>query len=233
MNVCVPTGNFGNILAAYYAKRMGLPIRKLICASNANNVLTEFLSTGTYDRNRPFHTTISPSMDILISSNLERLLYLLSESDAEVRGYMASLREIGRYTVRPELFDKLRQQFDCGCCKDVETAQTIRAVYERSSYVLDPHTAVAWHVLEDYRKRTGDLTPTVLASTASPFKFCSSVLEALGETNLQAGTAILAQLSKRVGLSTPQPLLRLQEQTVRFTSVVSKEAMPQAVWEML
>lgn len=233
MNVCVPTGNFGNILAAYYAKRMGLPIRKLICASNANNVLTEFLSTGTYNRNRPFHTTISPSMDILISSNLERLLYLLSESDAEVRGYMASLREIGRYTVRPELFDKLRQQFDCGCCKDVETAQTIRAVYERSSYLLDPHTAVAWHVLEDYRKRTGDLTPTVLASTASPFKFCSSVLEALGETNLQAGTAILAQLSKRVGLSTPQPLLRLQEQTVRFTSVVSKEAMPQAVWEML
>ncbi len=233
MNVCVPTGNFGNILAAFYAAQMGLPVKKLICASNANNVLTEFLRTGVYDRNRPFHTTTSPSMDILISSNLERLLYLLCGSDDEVRGYMSSLATTGRYTVSPEIFAALQARFDCGCCDDAGTAAAIRAVYDRSGYVLDPHTAVAWSVLEDYRARTGDGTPTVLASTASPFKFCGSVLAALGVEEQRPGTAILDQLSEVTGLTGPQPLLGLREKTVRFHAVTVKEAMPRTVLEML
>ena len=233
MNICVPTGNFGNILAAYYAKRMGLPVNKLICASNANNVLTEFLSTGTYDRNRPFHTTTSPSMDILISSNLERMLYLTCGDDAQVRGYMSALAQTGRYTVSDEIFAALRENFDCGCCDDAGTAVAIKAVYDRTGYVMDPHTAVAWSVLEDYRVRTGDTTPTVLASTASPFKFCDSVLGALGVSEQREGVAILDQLTEVTGLTAPQPLLRLRDKAVRFDRVSEKEAMPQTVLEML
>ena len=232
VNVCVPTGNFGNILAAYYTKRMGLPVQKLICASNANNVLTDFLRTGVYDRNRPFHTTTSPSMDILISSNLERLLWLLSGSDAQVRGYMDSLRQTGRYEISPALLEAVQASFDAGFCDDTQTARTIRTVFREKNYLLDPHTAVGYGVLADYRERTGDSLPTILASTASPFKFCGSVLEALGVAPSE-GVVWPEQLSEITGVPAPRPLLGLREREQRFTRCIAKEAMPQAVLEML
>ena len=143
VNVCVPTGNFGNILSGFYAKKMGVPIGRLICASNENNVLTDFIRTGTYDRNRPFYQTASPSMDILISSNLERLLYLLSGSDEEVRGYMQALAETGRYTVSERVFRAVQAEFSCGFCTDAQGAQTIGKTFREKNYLLDTHTAVA------------------------------------------------------------------------------------------
>ena len=233
INICVPTGNFGNILAAFYAKRMGLPVNRLICASNANNVLTDFLSTGVYDRNRPFHTTTSPSMDILISSNLERLLYLLSGSDAEVRGYMARLNETGRYEVSSAIRAALDAEFAAGYCDDVRTAAVINEVYRSAGYLLDPHTAVGYAVLSDYRADSGDMTPAVLASTASPFKFCDSVLSALGVTEQKKGVDIIEQLSDVSGKCAPLPLLSLRDQQIRFRHVTEKQNMPQTVMELL
>ena len=233
VNVCVPTGNFGNILAAYYARCMGVPFGKLICASNANDVLTEFIRTGVYDRNRPFYTTMSPSMDILISSNLERLLYLLSGSDEAVRGYMRRLSETGRYAVSPELHEKIASVFACGSCGETKTAETIRRVFERQSYLIDTHTAVAWDVLEAYRRETGDRTQAVVVSTASAFKFCASVLPALGVTELRPGTEILAQLSEKTGQPVPAPLAALSGKSVRFAISTDKERMEQAVRELL
>ena len=233
VNFCVPTGNFGNILAAFYAKRMGLPVGKLICASNANNVLTDFITTGTYDRNRPFYATESPSMDILISSNLERLLYLLSGSDEAVRGYMAQLSETGRYTVSDGLRAKIGEIFAAGFCGDEGTEQTILEAYETAHYLPDTHTAVAWNVLEQYRAQTGDTRRTVIASTASPFKFCASVLHALGCTEQKSGTAIIGQLAELTGRPAPAPLAQLAGRRVRFTECVRKEDMPRAVAELL
>lgn len=234
VNVCVPTGNFGNILAAYYAKKMGLPLGKLICASNRNNVLTDFLTTGIYDRNRPFHTTISPSMDILISSNLERLLYALTDrDDARVKGWMEELAASGRYTVDAGLLEKLKGHFDAGFCTDEEAKSAIGAVYREKDYLMDPHTAVAYHVLEDYRRRTGDSAKTLLVSTASPFKFCDSVLDALGVAQQADGLAILEQLTQVSGRPTPRPLAGLAGKEIRFTQTVSKEKMRSAVLEML
>ncbi|MDD3165125.1 MAG: threonine synthase [Oscillospiraceae bacterium] len=233
INICVPTGNFGNILAAYYAKCMGVPLGKLICASNANNVLTDFLKTGIYDRNRPFYNTASPSMDILISSNLERLLYLLSGSDEAVRGYMQSLADTGRYEVSPALKEKIMSVFASGFCDDEKTLKTIADTYQQSGYLMDTHTAVAYAVLADYRAVSGDNTRTVVASTASPFKFCSNVLHALGVEQLEAGTAILDQLTKVTGKAAPAPLAGLKGKQVRFTETAEKEAMPHVVLEML
>ena len=184
VNVCVPTGNFGNILAAYYAKEMGLPINQLICASNSNNVLTDFLREGVYDRNRQFYNTMSPSMDILISSNLERLLLALTQDPAEVREYMTQLAETGRYKVSGRIQDRLQKRFKGYFCDDRETQRVIRTMFERHGYLIDTHTAVAFSALEQYRRETGDDTPAIVASTASPFKFCNSVLEALGETGI-------------------------------------------------
>ncbi len=233
VNFCVPTGNFGNILAGYFARLMGLPVGRLICASNENNVLTDFIATGVYDRNRPFYTTSSPSMDILISSNLERLLYLLSGSDEQVRSYMHALSETGRYTISPALLEQVQSVFSCGWCDSEKAAAEIAAEFSRSGYLMDPHTAVASAVLREYRETTGDNTPTVIVSTASPFKFCSSVLDALGEHEHQPGTAILAQLSKRTGKPVPAPLAALAGKPVRFTQAVEKEQMAAAVLEML
>jgi threonine synthase len=234
MNVCVPTGNFGNILAAYYAKRMGLPIARLICASNQNNVLTDFIQTGVYDRNRPFYNTISPSMDILISSNLERLLHAMAKGKAaEVREYMDALKQHGSYRVRPELFQKIESQFYAGFCDDATTKKTIRQVWDSAKYLIDPHTAVAVHVLAQYRAETGDKTPSVIVSTASPFKFCDSVLSALGQTKFQEGTEILDQLSKLTGVPAPLPLARLNQSTVRFRGCTSKEQMTEKVLELI
>ena len=233
IDFCVPTGNFGNILAAYYAKRMGLPVGKLICASNSNDVLTEFIRTGVYDRNRPFHATMSPSMDILISSNLERLLYLLSGSDEAVRGYMRQLSETGRYAVTPELHAKIQESFACGCCDEASTAETIGRVFKERSYLIDTHTAVAWNVAESYREKSGAKNPLVVVSTASPFKFCQSVLEALGETEFAAGTDIIAQLAKKTGKTAPTPLAGLAGKAVRFTGVTGKDEMEGKVTEFL
>lgn len=234
INVCVPTGNFGNILAAYYARMMGVPIKTLICASNENNVLTDFIRTGVYDRNRPFHNTLSPSMDILISSNLERLLFELSgRNDKLVASYMEQLAQEGRYEVDKDIKAKLQQVFAAGYCDDVQTKKTIAKMWKEQRYLIDPHTAVAFDVLEQYRKETGDQTVTVVVSTASPFKFCSSVLDALGEQEFAPGTEILDQLSQLTGVEVPKPLANLKDKQVRFDTVTEKEHMVDQVLEHL
>lgn len=225
MNVCVPTGNFGNILAAYIAKQMGVPIAKLICASNANNVLTDFFKAGgTYNKNRPFYTTVSPSMDILISSNLERLLYFVSgQNDEEVRALMGKLASDGAYTISSEMQAALAADFDAGCCDDAQTAETIRRIWETEHYLCDTHTAVAVKVYEDYRARTGDETPTVIASTASPFKFCRAVAEALGTEIEKDDVTQLDALTALTGIAAPAPLEALRTAAPRFDRVVDKE----------
>ena len=233
VNVCVPTGNFGNILAAYYAKEMGLPIDQLICASNSNNVLTEFLREGVYDRNRQFYNTMSPSMDILISSNLERLLLALTQDPAEVREYMTQLAETGRYKVSGRIQDRLRKRFKGYFCDDQETQRVIRTMFERHGYLIDTHTAVAFSALEQYRRETGDDTPAIVASTASPFKFCNSVLEALGEIGIASGLDALDQLTAKTGQPAPAPLAGLRDKAVRFTRVVEKDHMVDAVLSLL
>lgn len=179
MNVVVPSGNFGNILAAFYAKNMGLPIGKLICASNENKVLYDFFRAGTYDRNREFILTSSPSMDILISSNLERLVYRIAGDDAAVNAsLMRELSEHGKYTVTPEMRERMKD-FYGGFATCEQTAEEISRVYQNTGYVLDTHTAVASRVYHEYRQACHDTTPTVIASTASPYKFARSVMEAI------------------------------------------------------
>ena len=233
VNFCVPTGNFGNILSGFYAKRMGVPIGRLICASNENNVLTDFIKTGTYDRNRPFYQTASPSMDILISSNLERLLSLLSGSDEEVRGYMRQLSETGKYTVSDRVLRAVQAEFSCGFCTDAQGAQTIGKTFRENHYLLDTHTAVACTVLDAYRSGTGDQTLTVVESTASPFKFCASVLDALGVTEHAPGTGVLAQLTAETGRPAPKPLASLAGKPVRFDQVTDRGDMRAVVTEFL
>lgn len=233
INVCVPTGNFGNILAAYYAKDMGVPINKLICASNSNNVLTDFLRTGVYDRNRTFYNTMSPSMDILISSNLERLLYAITGEDQQVREYMDELNRNGRYEVSERVKEKIQRLFVGYCCDDTVTQKVISTIYRSFDYLIDPHTAVGFSALTQYREETGDMTPTVVASTASPFKFCDNVLGALGETNLRDGLDILDQLSEKTGQPVPAPLAGLRGKQPRFQRTEEKEHMGDAVLDML
>lgn len=233
VNVCVPTGNFGNILAAYYAREMGLPIDQLICASNSNNVLTDFIREGVYDRNRTFYNTMSPSMDILISSNLERLLLALTQDPEEVRGYMAQLSATGRYQVSNRIRDRLQKRFKGYFCDDRETQRVIRGMFDRHGYLIDTHTAVAFAALEQYRRETGDDTPAIVASTASPFKFCGSVLEALGEANISSGLDALDQLTAKTGQPAPAPLAGLRDKKVRFTQVVEKDHMVDAVMSLL
>ena len=230
LNICVPTGNFGNILSAYYAKCMGVPIGKLICASNKNDVLTEFLRTGVYDRNRPFHTTMSPSMDILISSNLERLLYTLSGgSDAEVRGYMEQLNTTGRYQVSDAIMEQIRNLFWAGSCGEEDTTETIHRYYAEKGYLIDTHTAVAANVLEQYRAETGDNGIAVFASTASPYKFCNHVLRAIGEEPAGDGVELIAQLQSATGVKAPWRLAELGGKAVRFTQSTEKQNMEQVV----
>lgn len=236
VNIVVPTGNFGNILAAYYAKKMGLPIHKLICASNANDVLTDFIRTGTYDRNRSFYTTISPSMDILISSNLERLLYDLSGcDDAKVRGWMDSLKTTGSYTVDSDVLTAIHDLFYGGFATDEETKSTIKMVFDSEGYLCDTHTAVAVNVYEKYCKETGDTTtPTIIVSTASPFKFADAVLEAVsGEPMDGDDFDKVEALSALTGVDIPTPIEELKEAEVRFHNICSKEDMPHAVMQLL
>ena len=233
INFCVPTGNFGDILAGFYAKTMGLPVKTLICASNSNNVLTDFIETGVYDRNRPFYTTASPSMDILISSNLERLLYQLSGSDEQVRAYMNALNTTGRYEVSPELKAKIQKNFAAGWCSDQAAADNIAKVFGTEGYLMDTHTAVAYTVLEQYRQKTGDDTLSVVLSTASPYKFCASVLEAMGVSEMKPGTEILTQLEEKTRTSAPAPLKNLAGKAIRFTQETEKQNMPQVVLDTL
>ena len=233
VNVCVPTGNFGNILAAYYAREMGVPFDKFICASNSNNVLTDFIRTGEYDRNRTFYNTTSPSMDILISSNLERLLLSLTQDDEEVRKYMTQLNTDGKYQVSSKVLDKLKKYFAGYCCDDAETKVMIDEIQKKYDYVIDPHTAVAFDALKQYRAETGDETPCVVVSTASPFKFCNSVLSALGVEEQAEGLDILDQLTEKTGLPAPAPLASLRGKAIRFDQTVEKERMVDAVLQML
>ena len=237
INIVVPTGNFGNILAAYYAKCMGLPVHKFICASNCNNVLTDFIRTGVYDRKRPFHATVSPSMDILISSNLERFLYdLTGGDDQKVAGWMAELQANGRYEIDESLKDRMQAIFWGGFCADEDTLQTIALTKKEYDYVMDTHTAVAQNVYEQYVKETGDQTVTVVASTASPFKFNRSVLSALcGEQELCSDDEflLLEQLQKVSGMNIPKSLAELKTKEQRFLSSIDKNDMKSYINKVL
>ncbi|MGI5901362.1 MAG: threonine synthase [Desulfitobacteriia bacterium] len=218
LNIVVPTGNFGNILAAFYARQMGLPINKLLCASNQNNVLTDFFATGEYNINRPFYLTSSPSMDILISSNFERFLFEMSGREtSKIQEWFTSLKTTGKFQVDEQTLNSCRQNMFAGWASEEEVAETIKETYEKHSYVLDPHTAVGMKVYQDYRQEKRDETYTVVASTASPFKFAPSVLEALeGKESLRCGDAwgALQKLADLTGWEIPQNLRTLQEKAL-------------------
>ncbi|MBE6818115.1 MAG: threonine synthase [Ruminococcaceae bacterium] len=236
INIVVPTGNFGNILAAYYAREMGVPIKKLICASNANNVLTEFIESGFYNKDRDFYTTISPSMDILVSSNLERLLYHLSgDNDAFVNDCMEGLFEDGNYTVNKAVYEKIRGIFEGGFCDDDATKATIGDIYKRFNYLCDTHTAVAVTVYYNYLRKTADNTPAVIASTASPYKFCPAVLEAVAsqKDSGEDGFALMQQLNTITDVPIPAPLAAIKNKPVRFDKVVERSDMTDVVLDML
>ena len=237
INICVPTGNFGNILAAYYAMQLGIPVEKLICASNSNNILSDFINTGVYDKNREFCTTISPSMDILVSNNLERLLYHLSgNSDSTVKEWFTSLNKDGKFEVDRKIKTKMKSMFYGGWCSEDETLETIKSLFVKFGYLSDTHTAVGYKVLQDYITETGSKIKTIIASTASPYKFEEAVYEALygkyeptidelieasGNTTdgvVQAKKPDLANvLFEKTSIPIPKPLLGLNERQVRFT----------------
>ena len=236
INVVVPTGNFGNILAAYYAKRMGLPVNKLICASNSNNVLTDFIKTGVYDKTRDFYLTISPSMDILISSNLERFLYEISGKDAEKTAkYMSELSANGKYEISDDLKAIIADNFYGGFCDDNATKETIKKVFEEKNYLIDTHTAVAKKVYDQYKEETGDETVSVIASTANPYKFVASVLSSVKEDYNKASDefSLIDELEAVTGAKIPAPLANLKNKAVRFTDSCKKEDMQKAVSEFL
>ena len=233
INIVVPTGNFGNILAAYYASGMGLPVAKLLCASNSNKVLFDFFTTGTYDRNRDFILTSSPSMDILISSNLERLIYHISGNDsAATAALMKNLSEKGSYAITNQMKEGL-SLFEGGYATEEETAAAIRRLYEADGYVIDPHTAVAVHVYDAYRSKTGDTTPAVIASTASPFKFENSVMRALGEPAELPDLELADRLSEKAGVPVPEAVNVLRTAPVRHNIVCGQEGMKEEVRRFL
>lgn len=234
INVAVPTGNFGNILAAYYAKNMGLPIDRLICASNENKVLTDFLGSGVYNKNRAFVMTSSPSMDILVSSNLERLIYRIAGEDArKTEGLMNRLADTGEY----EITDAMREELSAfygGYASEAETAERIRDLYENTGYVLDTHTAVASCVYEKYRKETGDEKKTVIASTASPFKFTRSVMSAIDpDCGGMDDFALADALSVRANIPVPRAVEEIRSAPVLHDTVCGKEEMAEAVCRIL
>lgn len=224
VNFVVPTGNFGDILAGYFAKCLGLPVNKLVCASNQNDVLTEFLNTGRYDRRRVFHRTNSPSMDILVSSNLERMLYLASGGDYEkIAGYMKALNEIGEYTVDEALLGELKKVFYAGCCSEEQTLVTIGKTYETYGYLCDTHTAVAVDVAGQF-KETQPGGAVIVLSTASPYKFPVAVLTALGHTPDDDEFKVMEQLKDLTNVPIPDGLAGLKEKTVRHTDVIDKNS---------
>ncbi len=226
IDVTVPTGNFGNIFAAYIAKTMGLPINRLVCASNKNNILTDFLQTGTYDRNRSFFTTMSPSMDILISSNLERLLYVMSGAENTAK-LMAKLNTEGVYSVDAALKAKLDEHFTGLYCDEAGTASEIKTTFEKDGYLIDTHTAVALNCAKQYMKN-GDGVKMVVASTASPYKFAADVAASIGKSiDSDEPSEILASLSEATGTEIPAPLKRTLTLPVRFTRTVDPSEMPE------
>ncbi len=225
VNFCVPTGNFGDILAGWLAKRLGLPVGKLICASNANNVLTDFIETGTYDRRRPLHKTVSPSMDILVSSNLERLLYFLSGDTALVAELMKQLNTEGFYTVPDSLKAAIREEFWAGFCDDAKASKTIENVFRQQNYLCDTHTATGWAVAEDYVNQTGDNRPMVVLSTASAYKFPAAVLSALETPEEMDEFAQMERLQALTGSPIPENLAGLQQKKELHTGVIEKGAM--------
>ena len=228
INVCVPTGNFGNILAAYIAKRMGLPLGKLICASNSNNVLTDFFETGVYDRNRPFHATISPSMDILISSNLERLIWFAAGEEETAR-LMKLLNSDGRYHISDSVKAELDKDFAAFWCSESETADEIRRIYSDFNYLCDTHTAVAMNAARKYKEKTGDDAKIIIASTASPYKFSPAVCKALGICYTGDEFAAIASLSEATSVPVPENLAKLSGKSPRFTDSIEKSDMAERV----
>ena len=234
MNVVVPTGNFGNILASYYAKQMGIPIGKFVCASNKNKVLFDFFETGKYDRNREFYVTTSPSMDILISSNLERLIYRIAGDDSAVNAeLMASLSKNGKYTITEEMAERLGDFYGNYANED-ETAAQIKSVYESDGYVMDTHTAVASAVYEKYKAETGDTTKTLIASTASPYKFARSVMSAI-DSKYENGEdfALIDELCRISGVKIPAAVEEIRSAAVLHNTVVDRDEMKQTVLEFL
>jgi threonine synthase len=234
INVVVPTGNFGNILAAYYAKEMGLPIAKFICASNENKVLYDFFETGVYDRNRDFILTSSPSMDILISSNLERLIYRIAGDDSDKNGeLMKALTSEGKYEISADMKAKL-SEFYGNYASEEETAATIKKVYESDDYIMDTHTAVAATVYDKYVAAPGDRTPAVIASTASPYKFTRSVMEAIDSKYAsQSDFELVDELNKLSGVKVPQAIEDIRSAAVLHDTVCDKSEMEQVVRSIL
>ena len=235
VNFCVPTGNFGNILAGYYARNMGLPIGRLICASNRNKVLTDFFRDGRYSVLRTFFKTISPSMDILVSSNLERLVYEAADRDgALIRTWMDQLKQCGSYSVGEQRRDWIDSVFWGECADDIETMREIRTRFRQEQYLMDPHTAVAGHVLRQYQGKTGDGTPTVVVSTASPYKFAQDVLRALeeGKTGEYSDAFSASEALERLtGIPMPDQVKELRNLPVRHSAVCERNQMGQAVLE--
>lgn len=229
INICVPTGNFGNIFAAYVAKKMGLPVNKFICASNSNNILTDFISTGIYDRRRGFHKTMSPSMDILISSNLERLLYIIAGSEKN-SGYMKKLNEESHYAVDADVMREITDMFYGDWCNESETRSIIKETMKNDNYLCDTHTAVGLGCAKKYREKTGDLdTKIILASTASPFKFAYDVYYALTGKAAPDDIAAMSLLSAETGIDIPEPLSRTLNLSPRFTESVEVDRMRDVV----
>ena len=235
INAVVPTGNFGNILAAWYARKMGLPLAKLICASNQNKVLTDFIQTGVYDKRREFHQTISPSMDILISSNLERLLYELSgRSDSQVNQWMEQLSRDGFYRVEGTAMEELQSIFHGGFADDRQTREIIKDTFQKSNYLMDPHTAVGKWVYDRYKEETGDKAVTLLVSTASPFKFSGDVLQGLqGKDAVQDEMSALEKLSEVSGMKIPEPLYNLNSKLIRHTMECEVDQMADSVADFM
>ncbi len=235
INFCVPTGNFGDILAGYLAKKSGLPVNKLICASNENKVLTEFFRTGVYNKQRKFHLTTSPSMDILISSNLERLLFILTEgNDVLVRNWMGQLKKTGKYDVGPNVLHKMQEEGFVGyCCDDAQTEITVHDTWFAKGYLCDTHTGVAVDALHQYTKETGDQTPCVVVSTASPFKFAPAILPAMDIDFKGDDFQTLEAMEIVSCMSAPAPLKGLKNKPARFDKVIEKEAMQQEVLDWL
>jgi len=228
VDICVPTGNFGNIFAAYIAKEMGLPFQKLICASNQNNVLTDFLRTGTYDRNRHFYTTTSPSMDILISSNLERLLFLVCGAE-KTAAYMEELSKNGKYTLAEDEIAKIQETFVGYFASEEDTASAIRNTFEKYGYLCDTHTAVGYHAARAYIADTESRRKVILASTASPYKFASSVYRALTGKDADGDLEALEQLSALTKVDIPAPLADIGKRVVRFETVMDADQMADSV----
>ena len=226
VNFVVPTGNFGDILAGEFARRMGLPVAKLVCASNANNVLTDFIHTGVYDRRREFFKTTSPSMDILVSSNLERYLYLASGGDgALVAGLMEDLKRDGVYTAPDALMRTMREGFSAGCADDADARRAIGDVWRAHGYLMDTHTAVGWAVLERFKAAEDNGWRNIVLSTASPYKFSRDVLAAISDSNPETGFAAMDRLNAETGVPVPEGLASLREKQARFTDCVDKDAM--------